>query len=486
MQFFRILKIFSFILLLSSCSYRQDAANPTALAPKNAQCKITMKKSFSICKEDKVDKTCLPKRRAVLQLSEVLDLGLKNNPETAVTWSQAMQAASLYGQSLAEYYPDINVIGSAINVKETLQQENLFIRYEQTTLTPEMQMQYVIFDFGQRSNTSKSALLALHYANYSHNREIETVMQTLISDYFDYLYQKEEMEAQDADLLSAKATLDAAVEKKKTGVASLADVVQAKTQYLQTKLSVISQKTDLETSYATLAKDMGIPANYPFTTEALPKKVEAKMPLQNLNTLIAYAKKHRQDFLGAEANKASKVYAMKSAQAEQMPVFSANFDIGKDYYKAHGGDSNIDFGAHEPYHYTAELKMSFPLFRGYYYKNVVKQTKAEVCEAEAQVKEVELNLIQQVTTAHFNLKMAKESLATSQEYLAMAKKNFDIALTNYKAGTDTILDVLSAQSRLADARSELASAKKGWFVSLANLAYATGSLSKQTLVPKKG
>ena len=55
-----------------------------------------------------------------------------------------------------------------------------------------------------------------------------------------------------------------------------------------------------------------------------------------------------------------------------------------------------------------------------------------------------------------------------------AEKQYEVALGKYKAGTTTILDVVSAQSSLADARAERAKATQNWFTSLANLAYATG------------
>ena len=51
-----------------------------------------------------------------------------------------------------------------------------------------------------------------------------------------------------------------------------------------------------------------------------------------------------------------------------------------------------------------------------------------------------------------------------------------IALSNYKAGTNTILDVLSAQSSLADSRAKKAQATRDWYSSLANLSYSTGSM----------
>jgi outer membrane protein len=88
----------------------------------------------------------------------------------------------------------------------------------------------------------------------------------------------------------------------------------------------------------------------------------------------------------------------------------------------------------------------------------------------------ELSLIQDVTVAHMGVKTSATNLADSDEYLKSAELEFNIAITSYKAGTATILDVLKAQSSLADARAKKAQAQKNWFLSLADIAYATGSL----------
>ena len=120
--------------------------------------------------------------------------------------------------------------------------------------------------------------------------------------------------------------------------------------------------------------------------------------------------------------------------------------------------------------------MSFPLFDGCYFKNALRSAESNVELAKAQLLQTELSMIQSVTTAYVGVKTAALNLSDSEEYLKAAQLEFNIALANYKAGTGTILDVISAQSSLADARSKKAQAQQNWFTSLASIAYATGSL----------
>jgi outer membrane protein TolC len=124
-----------------------------------------------------------------------------------------------------------------------------------------------------------------------------------------------------------------------------------------------------------------------------------------------------------------------------------------------------------------------PLFSGFYYRNAIKMAESVKKEAEEQLKETELNVIKQITTYHYSVKIAFETLQFATAYLAAAQEEYDVSLSKYKQGTNTIVDVVNAQSSLADARARQINAYQQWYTSLANLAYSTGMLSPTSLNP---
>ena len=88
-------------------------------------------------------------------------------------------------------------------------------------------------------------------------------------------------------------------------------------------------------------------------------------------------------------------------------------------------------------------------------------------------------MMQEVTSYHFNVKVAYETLQFATAFLAAAEEQYTVALAQYKQGTNTILNVVSAQGSLVDARARLANSVQQWYTSLANLAYSTGMLSSE-------
>jgi outer membrane protein TolC len=403
-----------------------------------------------------------------LSLADLIDIALQNNPATKQTWAAARTAAAQYGQTLSPFLPQIDGQLSFIRSRTTgISFGGDPLPFYYTQAGPDLLLSYTLFDFGQRTAKSLAAREALYYADWSHNQQLQNVIQLVMADYYTYLYEQEALKAQEANLQNAQASLDAANERFALGLAALGDVAQARTQYLQSKIGLNTQKQTVENAFAQLATGIGLPANIPFEVLPWPEAVETAPILQGLAELVEIAQTQRQDFLAAQAELRYREMLLLQAERASLPVVTTNLDIGR---------YNFQNGAQETTHWSAIVNVAIPLFRGYYFRNGIRAAEAEVSRAEAQVVQTELSIIQQVTTSKVGVETASKNLADSAEYLKAAELEFEIALASYKAGTNTILDLLSAQSSVADARSKKAEAIQGWYTSLATLAYATGSL----------
>jgi len=475
-----------FILLFTGCA--RDARDPFTLAPSTPFASWTPMKGNRLV-SSKYCQTVLPPSFSTgeLSLAELLDIALQNNPTTKQTWAMARASAAQYGESLSPFFPNVQfssfyfrqlagfpqtgIPTATPGAPTTVSSGSVSTGVTETYFTetgPDVILSYTLFDFGQRTAASLAAREALYYADLTHNQQIQSVVQTVMSDSYNYLYQIAVQRADEANLANAQMALDAANEKFALGVAALGDVAQARTQFLQSKINLTSQKQEVENAFAQLAVDLGLPANIPFRVQPLPEQVIAAPLLEDVDTLVALAQNQRQDFLAAQANVRSKEASLLQAERAVLPTINSQLSTGRYWFNG-GLEEKVN-------HWTALVSLTFPIFDGYFYRNQIKNAEANVDLSRAQLMQSELTLIQNVTTSHMGVKTAAVNLADSGEYLKAAELEFNIALTSYKAGTMTILDVLQAQSSLADARSKKANAEKNWFLSLADIAYATGSL----------
>lgn len=445
----------------------RDASNPFALAPSHPCASWTPMKGNNLVSA-RYCQTILPAsfESSALNLAELIDIALQNNPSTKQTWALARAAAAQYGQSLSYFYPAIAAEGSFIRQRGATVQSP--IPFLVTQIGPDVTLSLTLFDFGQRSSAALAAREALYFADLTHNQEIQIVIQDVMDDTYLYLYQLAALRANETNLENAQMALDAANERFSLGLAALGDVAQARTQYLQSKITLTTQKQNVENAFAQLAVDLGLPANIPFKVQPLPDQTEAHPIMENLDAIVSRAQNQRQDFLAAQANVKSKEALLLNAERATLPVLNSNFDIG--HYWFNRGIQEVG-----P-HWNLELSLTFPLFQGYFFENGVRNARANLDASKAQMLQTELTVIQNVSTAHMGVKTSAQNLTDTQEYLQAALLEFDIALKSYKAGTGTILDVMSAQSSLADARLKKAESQKNWYTSLATLAYASGSL----------
>ncbi len=405
-----------------------------------------------------------------LTLSDLLDVALQNNPTTKQTWASARAAAAQYGQNLSDYFPDISFNGTYL--RERVASAPAFgsppLTYYSTQATPDIDVTYTIFDFGQRSASARAAREALYYADWTHNQQIQTVLQTVMDDYYNYLYQMEVLKADQENLENVQAALDAANQQFAMGVAALGDVAQARTQYLQNKIALTTQQQTVINSYAQLATDLGVPATVDFRLMPLPEQPSIEPILECVDELIADAQKQRPVLLASIANLRAKEASLDLAVRDLLPTVTATGVLGKYRYND---------GYEEPKrHFSIELALTFPIFNGFYNWNNIRNARANVELARGQMIQTELTMIQGIATSRSSILTAAQNLKDSSDYLEAAILEFKIELASYRAGTATILDVLSAQSSLANARVQKANAQQNWFISLAALAYATGSL----------
>jgi outer membrane protein TolC len=259
-----------------------------------------------------------------------------------------------------------------------------------------------------------------------------------------------------------------------TGVRDVSDVLQATTQLLQNQTTWAAQKQNVENSLTTLLTDMGLPANIDIAMQALPDELPQTDVVPDLETLIAIGLQNRPDLLASEANLRSKQQSLIAAERQWLPQLNYNFDIGR---------ANFQKGFHDKYNFNSTFQVSMPLFSGFYYRNAIRIAKANKKVAEEQLKQNQLSVIKEITTYHYSIKIAFETLQFATSFLAAAQEEYIVALRQYKQGTNTILDVISAQSSLADARARQANAFQQWYLSLANLAYSTGLISPTSLAP---
>jgi len=403
---------------------------------------------------------------ATLSLADVVGTALANNPATREAWLTARTAEASLGSRGSAYYPEVDVnaslsrqsVGSAVNPGSS-----------STTFAPSVALSYLLFDFGGRAATVEEARQTLIAADFEHNQTLQNVVLAAEQSYFQTLDAKALLGAQAATLKERKSELDTADARHDAGLATIADVLQARTALSQAQLTYESIEGNLRTIEGTLATTMGLPATTRFDFGELPANVGTDTTTQAVDALIAQAQVDRPALAAARADAERARAHIEEVRSAYLPSVTLNSAAGRTFYAA---PSSVGSASS----FSAGVGLRFPLFTGY--RNVfdVRAARLQADLAQEDVRDLTQQIGLQVWSSYYAVQTAKRRITTSRDLLASAQESANVAAARYREGVGTIIDVLTAQSALENARAQEVQSRADYLLALAELAHATGKL----------
>ena len=399
-------------------------------------------------------------------LGDIVDVGLANNLKTRAAWSTARAASAAVGISLGAYLPEIDASLAGTKQKAVFAGGRFII--DQTTLTPEASLNLLLFDFGGREADVRSARRALEAANWTQNAVFQNVILEIESVYYQYLAAHALLDAQETSRKGAQTNYDAANERHRAGVATIADVLQAKTALSMIDLQLVTTRGLIQTLHGALASSMGLPAGAAFDiADGLPEEIPFDSVNGKIDLCIQDAVAKRPDLAAARALVREAEAGVSKARSTFFPALSLSGNIGRIYYK--GNPVSNPFN-------TISVSLQLPfLFGLQHYAVLAAKAQAEV--ARDQMTDLSRGIELQVWTSYFGLKTSEQEILTARDLLASAQASYDVAIGRYKEGVGSIIDLLAAQSALEDGRVQLVRAKSDWFLALVQFTHDTGTLA---------
>jgi outer membrane protein len=404
-----------------------------------------------------------------LSLAQLVDVGLHANPVTRAAWSSARAAAAEVGSKRSLYLPTFEVDGQLLREKTPFANGPGFASILDTTYGPSVTGTWLLIDSGGRQADVEEATRALYAANWTHNAAIQDVVLTIAEAYYQYLNAKALVLARQANLDEARRSLDSATERHRAGVATISDVLQAKTSVSQAELDLQETQGQVQIIRGALATAVGVPANLPVDVGDLPSELPLDMVQKTVDELIAKATADRPDLASSRYTALAAQSKIRSVQSEGLPKLSTAATAGKTFLWRPGPDPVSS-------QYSALLLLRIPVFTGFDVAYRTQKAKEEAEAASATSERVEDQVILDVWSSYYAMKTATQRVHTTRDLLASATQSADVADGRYKAGVGSILDLLTTQSALASARAQEVQARSLWFLAMAQLAHATGAL----------
>src|SRR5476649_443838 len=345
-------------------------------------------------------------------LAELVAIGMKQNTETRVAWSQAEEAALNLGIARSKYGPILAAQAAALHDHAAFPlpkalNPNGYFKSDAEALVPALTLKWLLYDGGGREAVLDRAGQQLAGANFGFSAAHRRVTIQITQQFF-------RLSAQVARLAAAQDTLHSA---------------QAVEQLAQAR-----QHRGLGTA--------------PETLQARAQVAEAQL----------------------RANEAGVRQARSEYGPKVMLAAHAGQNIGRS--RSDGGDwSNVN----QPV-YGIGLVFDLPLYDGQIRRNELRSAQSKQETAEAQLDGVKNKVVHEVVKAYHDLTVAARRRESSGALLAAATRSFDATLASYRQGLATMPELQSALAALARARGADGEAGADLLTARAVLSFASGDL----------
>ena len=416
-------------------------------------------------------------------LPELIDLAETHNPQTRVAWERARAQAAALGIARSELYPTLAAAAVSGVHRDEVYLTNRFFRQTIAHYQAELHFNYTVFDFGARAGRIDAAKAEVLAANFAFNDTHRTVIYQVQQSYYQLLNSLGQEDAARASLSNAQAVQQSAEERLNHGLATLPDVLEARSSTAQAEFELQSAVGAEQIAAGNLATALGTSATATIHVQPLEELAIPDSVSDSVDIVIDRALVQRPDLMQQVAD----VRAAKGTTREAHAAFypSLHFIVDPSAESFYGLQQQFPWGNTAGLTGGLGFKLNWTVFDGGTRKSRLAQAEANAHEAEARVNVTRNQIADQVWAAYSNLNTALRQRQAATALLEASSRSYDAALESYKYGLRNLLDVTAAQRTLAQARSTDVLARTQVLSALADLAFRTGD-SIQPSVPRPG
>jgi outer membrane protein len=410
-------------------------------------------------------------------LGDLIDIAESNNPSTRAAWAQARSAAAAVGIAKSELYPTVVARATGRTLINPPLLYSTFVLQKLGLFESVLKLDYTLFDFGARRSEITAAQARLLAANMNFNNQHLILIEQVSQAYYRLLNATGLREAAEVTLNEAQQFEQAAEDRKRNGLATLPDVLEARAATARANYELQNAIGIERSAFGDLATVLTATPTQAFKIQSLNDLHIPETMDQSVEEAIQKAYKQRPDLLAQIARVRADQAEVQHARSAWFPTLS--FDGERGWLRAWGQQEKYPGTYAKAYTYDASLNLNWTVFDGLRRVNRIRQATADELVGKEEVHEREDQISDHVWSDYANAETALQQRRAATELLTADQESYSAAVESYKDGVRNILDVLSAENELARARAVGVTARAQVLQTLTNLAFRTGDLLMQ-------
>lgn len=328
--------------------------------------------------------------------------------------------------------------------------------------------------FDLRASLTQTVVDVTAWKNYGSAKEIARANERSVEDardlvvlavggaYLQVIAAKAKVDASRAQLETANALYQQAIEQRGAGVIAQTDLNRAQIQALTEQQRLITLQNDLAKQKINLARLTGLESNDLYDISDLVPFSPA--PSMRLDEALKLAFENRADLKAAESQVRAAEKALAAARAERLPSFSVYADygvIGTTPSRSHGTFSVVG-------------TLSFPIWQGGRIKGEIEQAEAALSQRRAELEDIRGEIESDVRNAFLDLQAATSQVEVARKNIQIAQQNLDLTRQRFDAGVSDNVEVVQSQESIATGQLDYINSLFAHNVAKLSLARAIG------------
>ncbi|HJU72129.1 MAG TPA: TolC family protein [Gemmatimonadaceae bacterium] len=465
-----------------------------------------------------------PQSGPVLTLEEAVRLAVRNNPLHQQTITARARAGSALRSSYGALLPNISTSFSS-QYREGRPQ---FFAGQQfgsasDVLSSSGDVRVSLNLSGASLMAPRSSKASLEATEAEITSSEQTLRSTVIQQYLTVLQSQSRAVMQETLLVGSQAQLELARARAQVGAANQLDVRRAEVAVGQQQVALLQARNQVEVEKLRLFQQMGVPQppNVQLTTQ-----FPVVEPTVKLDELLDMARRGNPQLNALRSRERASSVGVKQARSDYLPSLSLSTGIGgfsqqlrdidteiagtqQDFDEARANCFSTDSirrgaglgpsgrncsgivftpdlearmraeNAAFPFDMTRDpitfsATLSLPLFDGFQREARIQEATASRRDAQYRVREQELRLTADVTTAHLNLTTAYRTVQLQEENARTARTALALAEERFRVGATSFIEVTQARSDYERAETDRINAVYGFHQAFATLEAAVG------------
>lgn len=403
-----------------------------------------------------------------LTLDDAIQRGVKNNLGAILSGTQTASAKAQRLSQLQPLLPDVEFNAREAVMQVDLAAQGLRIPGFPTIIGPfgytdlRASLTWSLLDL-KALRTYMAAKHQFTAAQLSEQDARDLVVLTVGNAYMLVLADQGRVQSFQAQVATAKVSLDQANANHDAGVAPKLDVLRAQVDYQSLQQQLIVAQNSFEKDKLALARAIGLPLDQQFNVSD--KAPYAVFDHLDVNATIKQAHANRKDLAAMVEQTKAAEEQRKGATADRYPTVKVDADygdIGVNVRHSHGtGD--------------AQGTLSVPVFKEFELRGEAQVAQSQLDTQKAQLSDLNAQVDADIRDALLDIEAAQKQVQVAQSSVELANEALSEAQQRYVSGVSDNLAVSQAEQSVAQANDQYVSSLYRDNVAKLSLARALGA-----------